>query len=215
MYFIKFINFVKHKFDFFYFALIISLNLLFIIYNYMLQKAKEWIEKAIKHLDMEFWKLQLGRANPVLIEWIMIEQYGSLQPLKNMASVSNLDSQTLTIRPWDKSVLHAIAKGITESNMWLNPQTMADSIMIKIPLMTQERRIEITKIAKRLSEDAKIGIRNTRAEIVKDIKKSEDDKEISEDEAKDYMTDLQKLVDEANKKVDEHLKHKEVDIMKI
>lgn len=181
----------------------------------MLQKAKDWIEKAIKHLDMEFWKLQLGRANPSLIEWIMIEQYGSFQPLKNMAFVSNLDSQTLSIRPWDKSVLHTIAKGITDSNMWLNPQTMADSIMIKIPIMTEERRIEITKIAKRLAEDAKISIRNVRADTAKIIKKAEVDKEISEDEEKDYMDNLQKLIDYANKKIEEHLKHKEIDIMKV
>ena len=181
----------------------------------MLQKAKDWIEKTIKHLDTEFGKLQLGRANPSLIEWIMVEQYGSFQPIKNMASVSNLDSQTLTIIPWDKSALHTIAKGITESGMWLNPQSMADSIMIKIPIMTEERRIEITKIAKRLAEDGKIWVRNARADAVKIIKKAEDDKEISEDQAKDYMNDLQKLIDEANKKIEEHLKHKEADIMKV
>jgi ribosome recycling factor len=92
---------------------------------------------------------------------------------------------------------------------------MADSIMIKIPIMTEERRIEITKIAKRLAEDAKISIRNVRADTAKIIKKAEVDKEISEDEEKDYMDNLQKLIDYANKKIEEHLKHKEIDIMKV
>ena len=181
----------------------------------MLQKAKDWIEKAIKYLDMEFSKLQLSRANPALIEWIMIDQYGSMQPLKNIAWVSNLDAQTLSIKPWDKTVMHTIAKAISDSGMWLNPQTMADSIMIKIPQLSEERRIEISKIAKRLAEEAKISVRNVRADSAKLIKKSEDNKEISEDEAKDLMNDLQKIIDESNIKIDKHYKNKETDIMKV
>ena len=181
----------------------------------MLTKAKEGIEKAIHHLDVEYSKLQLGRANPVMVESIMVEQYGSMQPLQNMAAVSNLDSQTLSIKPWDKTALHTIAKAISDSNLWLNPQTMADSILIKIPPMTEERRKEISKVAKTMAEDAKVWIRNARAESMKIIKKAEDDKEISEDARKDYETDLQKLIDDANKKVEETYKHKDVDIMKV
>jgi len=181
----------------------------------MLQKAKEWIDKAIKHLDLEYSKLQLGRANPKLIESVMVDQYGSLQPLQNMASVSNMDAQTLSIKPWDKTVMHAIAKAISDSGLGLNPQTMADSIMIKIPPMTEDRRRDISKIAKSLAEDAKISVRNARWESQKVIKKAEDDKEISEDQAKDSMNDLQKLIDDANKKVDEHYKAKDADIMKV
>ncbi len=181
----------------------------------MLQKAKDGIEKAIKHLNLEYAKLQLGRASPALIESVMVEQYGSMQPLQNLASVSNLDAQTLSIKPWDKTVLHAIAKAITESGLWLNPQSMADSIMIKIPQLTEDRRKEISKIAKTLAEDAKISVRNARWDSHKVIKKAEDDKEISEDQAKDTMIELQKLIDDANKKVDEHYKHKDVEIMKV
>jgi len=83
----------------------------------MITKAKEGIQKAIHHLDLEYSKLQLGRANPIMIESIMVEQYGSMQPIQNMAAVSNLDSQTLTIKPWDKTVIHAIAKAITDSGL--------------------------------------------------------------------------------------------------
>lgn len=181
----------------------------------MITKAKDWIDKAIKHLDMEFSKLQLGRANPVLIEDIKVEQYWAYQPLKNVASVSTLDSQTLSIKPWDKTIIWTIAKAISDSGLWLNPQTMADSIIIKVPSMTEERRVELTKFAKRLAEEAKVWVRNARSDSHKSIKNAEENKEISEDQSKDFEIDLQKLVDEANKKIDEHLKKKTEDIMKV
>ena len=181
----------------------------------MLSKAKEGIEKTLKHLDVEYSKLQLGRANPIMVEWIMVEQYCSLQKIQNIAAVSNMDSQTLCIKPWDRSVIHSIAKAISESGLWLNPQTMADSIIIKVPPLTEERRKEVAKIAKKMAEEAKIWVRNARSESLKAIKNAEDAKEISEDQRKDLENDLQNITDEANKKVEEHLKHKEVDIMKI
>lgn len=181
----------------------------------MLEKAQDWIKKAIKHLDIEYSKLQLGRANPAMVESLLVEQYGSMQPIQNVASVSNLDSQTLSIKPWDKSIIHAIAKSITESGMWLNPQTMADSVMIKVPPLTEERRRELAKVAKNLAEDAKITIRNARQDALKTIKNAEDEKEISEDIKKQKESELQKMVEEANKNVEEHFKHKETEIMKI
>jgi ribosome recycling factor len=181
----------------------------------MLEKAKDWITKAIAHLDFEFSKLQLWRANPNLVEDIIVEQYWVPTPLKNMAWVSCLDAQTLSIKPYDKTILWEIAKAISNSWLWLNPQVMADSIMIKIPALTEERRIELTKVAKKIAEEAKIWVRNARWDSLKTIKNAEDNKEISEDEKKDYEKDLQKLVDEANKKIDEHLKKKNEDIMKV
>jgi len=181
----------------------------------MLEKVKEWIKKAETHLEYEFSKLQLGRANPSLVEDIMVDSYGSLQPLKNSASVSVMDPQTLNIKPWDKSMLQAIAKWISDSWMGLNPQSMADSIIIKVPSLTEERRKEVANIAKKLTEEAKVWIRNARADSHKLIKKAEDDKEISEDEAKDLSSELQKIVDFWNKKVDELFKIKEGDIMKV
>lgn len=181
----------------------------------MLQDAKIQLEKAIHHLEWEFWKLQMGRANPALIEDIRVEQYGSLQALKNSASVTILDPQTLSISPWDKSLIHAIAKAITEAGVGLNPQTMADSIMIKIPPLTEERRREMVKVVKKFSEDAKVSIRNIRGEFHKLIKKEESEKNISEDEGKRLEGELQKYVDEANKKIEEVAKKKEADVMKV
>lgn len=181
----------------------------------MIEKAREWIDKAVKHLDFEFWKLQLGRANPAIIEDITVETYWALWPLKNSASITLLDPQTLNIKPWDMTIIWTIAKAISNSWMWFNPQVMADWIIIKIPTLTEERRIEISKIAKRLSEDAKVSVRNVRWEVHKMIKKAEDDKEITEDESKDLSSELQKLIDDANKKIEEHYKHKDAEIMKV
>jgi len=181
----------------------------------MIGKAQEWITKSLHHLELEFGKLQVGRANPAIVEDVLIESYGAMQPLKNSASVSLLDAQTLSIKPWDTTIIHAIAKAITDAGLGLNPQTMADSIMIKVPPLTEERRRDLSKIAKKLAEEAKIGIRNARADSHKLIKKAEDDKEISEDQARDLETDLQKIIEDANKKIDEMYKHKDADIMKV
>ena len=181
----------------------------------MIGKAQEWITKAVHHLESEFWKLQVGRANPAIVEDVLVDSYWTMQALKNSASVSLLDSQTLSIKPWDTSIIHAIAKAISNAGLGLNPQTMADSIMIKVPPLTEERRKDLSKIAKKLAEEAKVGIRNARADSHKLIKKAEDDKEISEDQARDLEADLQKIIENANKKIDEMYKHKDSDIMKV
>lgn len=181
----------------------------------MLEKAQEGIKKTIHHLESEFGKLQLGRANPAMVEDIRVEQYGSLQPIKNCASISLLDNFTLTIQPWDKSILHAIAKAITDANVGLNPQSMADNVMIKVPPLTEDKRRDATKIARNMAEEAKVGVRNARGESLKDIQNAQKEKTVGEDVLKGYEKDLQKLVDEANKKIDELYKKKEADIMKI
>jgi len=181
----------------------------------MLEKAKEGLKKAIHHLDVEFSKIQMGRANPLLVEDVMVEQYGSLTPLKNVATVSCLDSQTLSIKPWDKSVIGEIAKAITDSGKWLNPQNMADSVIIKIPPVTEEKRREMTKIVKNISEDSKVAVRNIRGDVMKDIKNAENNKEISEDERKDLEEKVQKEVNEANKTIDERTKKKNEEVMKV
>jgi len=181
----------------------------------MLEKLHTWIDKATHHLEQEFTKLQTWRANPSVVEDIRIESYGSQQPIKNIASVNVLDSQTLSIQPWDRSQLHAIAKAITESGMGLNPQTMADCVMIKIPPLTEERRKDLAKIAKRLSEDAKVSVRTARQDSLKEIKTAKDNKEITEDDVKNYDIKMQKLMDDANKKIEEMTKKKEEDVMKV
>lgn len=181
----------------------------------MLTNLKNDLKKAEEHLHNEFNKLQVGRANPAIIEWVLVSAYWSFQPLKNCANVSVMDSQTLSIQPWDKSLIRDIDKAITDAGLGLNPQNNGETIMIKIPLLTEERRRDLVKIAKKLSEDGKIAIRNIRQDYLKKVKNAETAKEISEDISKWYEKDLQKAIDEEITKVDAMLKHKEEDIMKV
>lgn len=181
----------------------------------MLTNLKHDLQKAEEHLHNEFAKLQVWRANPSLIEGIHINAYGWIQPLKNVASVSVMDSQTLSIQPWDKTLIRDIDKWITEAWLGLNPQNNWETIMIKIPLLTEERRRDLVKFAKKLSEDGKIAIRNIRQDYLKKIKAAETAKEVWEDILKWYEKDLQKAIDDEIAKVDTMLKHKEEEIMKI
>lgn len=181
----------------------------------MIQQAQTQLDKALHHLESEFWKLQMGRANPAIVEDIMIEQYGSMQPIKNSASVWVMDPQTLSISPWDKELIGTICKAITAANIGLNPQAGGESILIKVPQMTEERRKEMAKVVRKYWEEGKVSIRNIRGDFHKQIGKQKTDKEISEDEAKDLETELQKFVDAANKKIEEATKQKEADVMKV
>lgn len=175
----------------------------------------EEFKKAEEHLHNEYNKLQTGRAHPSLIEWVYIDAYGQPQPLKNVASVSIMDAQTISIQPWDKWLLRVIDKWITDANLWFNPQNNGETIMIKVPTLTEERRKDLVKIAKNTLEDAKVTIRNIRQDYLKKIKDAEKNKEISEDIAKSEEASLQKEVDKANITVEEIFKKKEQDIMKV
>lgn len=181
----------------------------------MLSNLQEVLNKATDHLKFEFSKLQVGRANPAIVETVMVTAYGSVQPLKNIAAVSNLDAQTLTIQPWDKSLIKDIEKAISEANLGLNPSNNGETLMIKIPPLTEERRREIVKVASRLTEDAKISIRNIRGDFKKKIDSAKSEKTISEDEAKLNENNLQKSIDTAIKNLESLFADKEKDIMKI
>ena len=176
-------------------------------------ELKQELQKSLEHLKNEFAKLQVGRANPAIIESVTVDAYGSIQPLKNLANVGVLDAQTLSIQPWDKSLLRAIGKGITDSGIGLNPQDNGETIMIKIPPLTTERRAELAKVAKRLAEEAKVAIRSIRQDAIKHLEIDKDT--MSEDALKSGKEDIQKSIDEAIKVIDELTKTKEADIMKI
>lgn len=181
----------------------------------MLSNLKNDLQKAWEHLHNEFAKLQVWRAHPGLVEWILVSAYGNIWPLKNFASVSVMDSQTLSIQPWDRWLIRDIDKWITDAGLWLNPQNNWESIMIKIPLLTEERRRDLVKYAKKLAEDGKIAVRNIRQDYLKKIKNAELAKTISEDIAKWNEKDLQKAIDDEVDAIEKMLKHKEEEIMKI
>lgn len=179
----------------------------------MLHTLESDLKKAEQHLHDEFAKLQVGRANPAIVEGIMVMVYGSAQPLRNVASVGTLDAQTISIQPWDKSVLRDISKAINDANIGLNPQDNGESVLIRIPALTEERRRDLAKLAKRLAEDGKVAIRNVRQDYLKKIKNQ--DESVGEDMVKQQENELQKKIDEAIMLVDKMTKHKEEEIMKI
>ncbi len=181
----------------------------------MLSNLQQELTKATNHMKSELAKLQAWRANPAIVEDVYVMAYGSLGPLKNIAAVSVMDAQTIVIQPWDKALIRDIEKGISDAKIWLNPSNNGETLMIKIPALTEERRRDLARIASRLGEEWKVGIRNIRGEFKKKIDKSKADKEISEDEAKSYEVTLQKDIDKWIKEIEDMLKVKEVEIMKV
>lgn len=172
-------------------------------------------DSAIARLNEEFSKLQVGRANPALLEGIMVESYGSMQPIKNMANISVPEPKTLQVQPWDKSMLGPIEKAILNANLGLNPVNNGAALLVNIPALTEERRRDLVKVVGSLAEDAKISIRTARQNAINKFKAQANDKEITEDQSKGAQNKLQEKVDEYNAKVVELAKAKEASIMTV
>lgn len=172
-------------------------------------------EKAINHLADEFSRLQVGRANPGLVENLMVEAYGATQPVKNLANISIPEPKTLQIEPWDKSVVGAVEKAIQTSDLGLNPVNNGTAILLNIPPLTEERRKEIVKLVHQLAEDAKISIRNARQTAHSKFKSMAQEKAITEDDATGSEKKLQGKVDDYNQKVSDMAKAKEEAVMTV
>jgi ribosome recycling factor len=147
----------------------------------MLSTLSALLTKSIEHLKSEYSKLQAGRAKPELIEDILVQVYGSTMPIKNVATVSVVDQRTLSIVPFDRSTNGDISRGITVANIGLNPQDRGDNILIIVPMMTEETRRNLVKIASTMAEDTKVAIRSIRSDFHKEIQKAKTDKILSED----------------------------------
>lgn len=172
-------------------------------------------DKTLLHLKDEFSRLQVGRANPALVESVMVEAYGSTQPLKNLANISVPDPKTLQIQPWDKSVMASVEKAIMQANLGLNPVNNGVALLVNIPPLTEERRRELVKVVHQLAEEARISIRNARQVAHAKFKAQAQSKEITEDEATGAEKRLQAKVDDYNGKVAEAAKAKEDAVMKV
>ena len=164
---------------------------------------------AISHLESEIAKIRAGKANPIMLKGVTVEYYGNMTPLTQVASVNTPNAQTISIQPWEKDMLDEIEKSIISSNLGLNPVNNGESLLINIPPLTEERRIELTKLAKSESESAKVSIRNTRKDTNNKIKNIE----ISDDLKSNLEIDTQELTDKYIKKVDEMYSIKEKDIL--
>lgn len=175
----------------------------------------EKFDKAIDHFKQELGGLRTGRANPALVENVMVESYGSKMPLTHVASVSIPDAKTIAIQPWDKGNIGPIEKAIQAANIGLNPVNDGMLIRLSIPSMTEERRKEMVKLLGQISEKAKIAIRNVREEIIKEFKKQQEEENLTEDDLAGMKKDLQEVVDKYNEQVKEITASKEKEIMTI
>jgi len=179
------------------------------------EDCKEKMEKAIKTLEKDFSKLRTGRASTSLVEDLVVDYYNTPTPLNQLASISIPDSRTIAIQPWDKSSIGNVEKAIMKSDLGLNPINDGKVIRINIPPLTEERRKELVKVAKKYTEDTKIAIRNIRREANDTLKKMKNDKELSEDEMYKGQEQVQKLTDDFVAKSDQLLSEKQKEIMEM
>ncbi|MFH1913858.1 MAG: ribosome recycling factor [Pseudomonadota bacterium] len=181
----------------------------------VLNDGKKRMAGAIGALEKDFAKLRTGRATTALVDTIMVDYYGTSTPISQLSSVSVPDAKTITIQPWDKGAFGPVEKAIMISDLGLNPVNDGKIIRIVIPPLTEERRKDLVKIAKKYTEECKVAIRNVRRDLNDTLKKMEKDKEISEDELKKGETDVQKLTDDFVKQSESVLAAKEKEILEI
>jgi ribosome recycling factor len=173
------------------------------------------MEKSIEALKRDFATLRTGKVTTTIVDNIKVDYYGTMTPLNQVGNVLATDATTISITPWEKTLLPAIEKAIQEANIGVNPNNDGDFIKLFFPPMTSEQRQEIVKQAKGMLEHSKVSIRNVRKDGNDKIKKLEKDKEISEDDSKKAQEQIQKITDEFVTKVDEIFKNKEADILKV
>ena len=179
--------------------------------EFILDTAKEAMNNAIEHLIKELRTIRAGKATPAMLSNVMVDYYGSQTPLSQVANVNTPDARTISIQPWEKSMLQEIEKAIQIANLGFNPMNNGDVIMINVPPLTEERRIGLAKQAKAEAEHAKVGIRNARKDANNDIKKTD----ASDDLKKNSEADVQDLTDSFSKIVEEKLSVKEKEIMTV
>ena len=171
------------------------------------------MSKALDHLDEEFGAVRAGRANPKVLDRIVVEYYGSETPLNGVATISSPDARTLVISPWDTKLLKDIQKAIQTSDLGINPQNDGRVIRLVFPQLTEERRKELVKQVKKYAEDAKVAMRNIRRDGMDYVKKLKKNSEITEDDQKKAEKDLQDMLDKMIKKVDDATAGKEKELM--
>ena len=180
----------------------------------ILEEAEDGMKKAISHLNSELSKIRAGRANPSMLDTVKVDYYGSPTPLSQIGNISTLDPRTLTVQPWEKSLLDEITKAIINANLGLNPQNNGEVIIISVPVLTEERRKDLVKRARAEGENAKVSLRTQRKDA-NDMVKSLKDEGLSEDAVKNAELDVQNLTNSYSTKVDELVAVKEEDIMKV
>jgi ribosome recycling factor len=183
--------------------------------NEIFEQTQESMDKSIDALKRDFASLRTGKVTTGIVDNIKVDYYGTMTALTQVGNVIATDATTISITPWEKTLLPVIEKAIQEANIGVNPNNDGDFIKLFFPPMTSEQRTQIVKQAKGMVEHAKVSIRNVRKDGNDQIKKLEKDKEIGEDESKKAQDQIQKLTDEHTAKIDESFKNKEADILKV
>lgn len=179
--------------------------------DFIIDSTNELMQEAITHLEKEFKNIRAGKASPAMIGSVTVDYYGSQTPLTQVANVSTMDAHTITVQPWEKHMLHEIEKAIMIANLGFNPMNNGEIIIINVPVLTEERRKELSKQAKAAAEQAKVSIRNGRRDAMQEIKKAE----ASEDMKANAEVDIQKLTDKYSNEVEQDYKIKDLEIMKV
>lgn len=182
--------------------------------EFILEETQETMKKALSHLETELVRIRAGKANPQMLEGLTVDYYGASTALNQIANVSVMDARTLTIQPWEKSMLQPIERAIIAANLGVTPQNDGNIIRLFMPPLTEERRKEFVKKANGEGEQAKVAVRSNRREAIEQIKKLQKEG-LSEDEAKDAEKKIQELTDKYILLVEKHLSIKEKEIMSV
>jgi len=180
--------------------------------QFILDTTKEAMDSAITHLEKQLINIRAGKASPSMLASVMVEYYGTQTPLNQVSNINTPDGRTISVQPWEKSMLSEIEKGIQIANLGFNPMNNGESVIINVPPLTEERRKNLVKQAKSEAEDAKIGVRSARKEANTEIKKLD---HVSEDLQKNAEIDVQEMTDDYVKKIDHILEVKEKEIMTV
>ncbi|MEE0265191.1 MAG: ribosome recycling factor [Acutalibacteraceae bacterium] len=181
----------------------------------VLKKAEERMNRRIDHLNDEFAAIRAGRANPAVLDKVVVDYYGAPTPVNQLAAVSVTEARTLMVQPWDASVLTQIERAIQMSDIGINPQNDGKALRMVFPPLTEERRKDIVKEIKELAEETKVGVRNVRRDTVDKFKKMKKDGEITEDDQKQAEKKTQELTDKFVKEIDALTEKKQKEIMSI
>ena len=181
--------------------------------NQSIDSAKSKMEQTISFVKSEIGKIRTGRANTEMFNNILVNYYDNETPLNQVANIAALDAITISIQPFDKTVIDDIEKAILESDLGFNPSNNGNSIMITFPPLSAERRQELVKVASKIIEDGRISVRNIRREIIQSVKRIEDEQNISEDNMKTFLDDIQEVTDSFITRLNSIQEEKEVEIL--
>ncbi|TCV90179.1 ribosome recycling factor [Sulfurirhabdus autotrophica] len=179
------------------------------------KSAEQKMQKSLESLKVDLGKVRTGRANPGILDHVMVDYYGTPTAINQVANVSLLDARTVTVTPWEKKLVGAIEKAIRDSDLGLNPSSVGDLIRVPMPALTEERRKDLIKVVKSEAENARVAMRNIRRDANGTLKDLLKEKEISEDDERRAQEDIQKLTDRFIAEIEKVLQAKEVDLMAV